>query len=63
MPADGMDRMVFLRGGAKEVALTVEAVDDEGYTIPGARKRIRDLGRHQHLRLTGGCTPAYGWVF
>jgi hypothetical protein len=24
-----------------------QLLHDEGYTIPGARKRIRDLGRHQ----------------
>jgi hypothetical protein len=27
--------------------LIKQLLHDEGYTIPGARKRIRDLGRHQ----------------
>ena len=31
-----------------ELAMLIrQLLHDEGYTIPGARKRIRDLGRHQ----------------
>ena len=36
--------------GRKDVELAMlirQLLHDEGYTIPGARKKIRDLGRHQ----------------